>query len=376
MRRTTTILLFASILAACQKEAEEKAASSVDAPVTIGVAATPHEDVTVTRAAYTVTEPDVSNPLSAYVWASSESANYSNCTHCFTTFYSAYSVLDKSGTRAVQYAVSGASTPEMYFVGLSPASDDGTVGNDVWSLSDNKATYTFNGADDVMYAPEVHSHYTGDVPVLHFYHVLTHLRFIIRCEGDDADSREEVSYAWGKLKNIRLIKQNNFTDDPKNTVTVSLSPVATSLTQVLARSTFSSTADYLSLFKAGTVGTYFPQNYGAADNSNLWYTLPTDEEGEEAAYMLCAPVTATYQTGGSLTDEYTLELNTEKRSNVKVGIDLKTGTNSYFSGSTMGCEFLVTLTFRFGKVIAVATAMHDWEGNGGQTIQGIGEEDD
>ena len=49
----------------------------------------------------------------------------------------------------------------------------------------------------------------------------------------------------------------------------------------------------------------------------------------------------------------------------------KSGRNSYFSGSTMGCEFVVTLTFRFGKVVASALKMYDWSQEGGQTMQQI-----
>ena len=186
-----------------------------------------------------------------------------------------------------------------------------------------------------------------------------------------------MSYAWGRLQRIRLTKQNNGDDNPKNQVSIDLSHGASNLTQVEMRTEFSSNTSYLPLYETGSNSTYFPQDPAASGYADealtgaKWRELPTAADGEEMAYVLCAPVTATYLSAGELTDEYTLTLDTEHRKNVVVGIDLKSGRNSYFSGSTIGCEFVVTLTFRFGKVVASALAMYDWSQGGGQTLQPI-----
>ena len=380
MNKSVYILFAAGLLTACQDHVQEMQ-EAVDAPISIGAELQAHADMAETRAAYKETVPDMQHPLASYVWASTTKNKFDHNVHdgtqaqgfvvekhAYTTFYSSFSVLDIiDGDRGMRYPVNGSTFNEVYFIGLSPAVN-GTQPTDSWKQNSAvDAYYTFNGSQDVMYAPQVSGHYTGDIPVLHFYHLLTHLRFVIKCEGDDLDAREEVSYGWGKLKNIKLIGQNRNTEKPKNIVTIDLSREASNLSQVEMRSTFSGTPDYLTIYKVGTVATPFPQDPGAADDSSRWYTLPTTAEGEEVASVLCAPVQATALNGTALTDEYTLELNTEHRSNVKVGIDLKTAPNSYYSGSTMGCEFVVTLNFRFGKVVATATAMYDWSANGGQT---------
>lgn len=382
-------------LAACQGDESLPQVLPQEQVVTIGSVLDNHADFEVyaggtRRSAYQGTEPEAGNPLNAFVWSSTTSATYphSNTSgdgsqsngyvvtkHAYAAFYSKSTALDRAGQRGFVFPVNGKVTPDVYFVGLAPAVND-EPNNDLWTTnaSSTQAIFTFHGNEDVMYAPEVSGHYSGDIPLLHFYHLLTHLRFVFKCEGDTEEAREEVSYAWGKIKNIKLVKQNNGADNPRNKVTIDLSRVATSLTQVESRSAFTSTADYLSLYKKGS-DVYFPQNPAAlVDDESKHVEIPVSEDGEELAYLLCAPVTATAGTVGALTDEYTLLMNTEKRSNVSIPIDLMVGKNSYFSGSTMGCEFVVTLTFRFGKVIATATAMYDWSQEGGQSPVDIKDE--
>lgn len=387
-------LFVLGMLTACQSE-EPGGDVPVEAQeVAVGAALEQHNDFSAytgktTRYAYDLVTPEPTRPLIAYVWASttscsfphfdntgdgSASSGYAVSKHAFTTFYSGYSALAKNGKRALNYPINGKLTPEVYFVGLAPASDDGVPDNDIWThASYTETSYTFTGKEDVMYAPQVSAHYAGDVPVLHFYHLLTHLRFILKCEGATQDDRDEVSYGWGKIRNITLTKQNNGADDPRNKVTIDLSKIASNLTQVETRSTFTNdAATYLALFMTGS-DNYFPQN-PLFDEESRRVAIPANEDGEEMAYVLCAPVTATAGTVGALTDEYTLTLNTEHRSDVTIPIDLMVGPGTYFSGSTIGCEFLVTLTFRFGKVIATATAISDWSSQGGQTSVDIKDE--
>lgn len=390
------LLVPLGLLASCQGDEPAAQVAPEAQTVTIGAAMDRHTNYAVmaggtTRSAYTLTQPEAASPLGTYIWASTTSATYPHYNgatgngsqaagyvvtkHAYANFYSHSTALDRGGDRGFVFPVNGKVTPEVYFVGLAPAAND-IVANDVWKQNSNSDAYfTFHGYEDVMYAPEVSGHYSGDIPELHYYHLLTHLRFVLKCEGATEEAREEVSYAWGKVKTLVLTKQNNGADDTRNRVTIDLSRVATTLTQVEQRSTFSispgygSTDGYVSVYTKGS-DSYFGQNpTSVVDDATKFVEIPYAEaDGEEMAYMLCAPVTATAGSAPlALTDEYTLTLNTEKRSNVSIPIDLMVGPGTYFSGSTMGCEFVVTLTFRFGKVIATSTAMYDWSQLGGQT---------
>ena len=392
-----TAIMTAALFTACQNDDPEvlETANS-DNVISVGLEIDGHNDFSAymggnTRAPFEETEPSASSSLRAYIWASTTAnkfqhtdvggngtngSGYVVSKHAYTTFYNTYSALDRiGGKRSMVFPVNGKSAPDVYFIGLSPATDNGDPGSDIWTTNagSTQAIFTFTGSEDVMYAPQVSGHYSGDVPMLHFYHLLTHLRFVLKCEGDTQDAREEVAYAWGKIKNITLTKQNNGADDPRDRVTIDLSKSATNLSQVETRSTFSNSGvSYLALFKKGA-NSYFPQNPAFDDEGNR-VELPTTEDGEELAYILAAPVTATAGTSVARTEEYTLTLNTANRSNVTIPIDLMLGNATWYSGSTIGCEFIVTLNFRFGKVIATATAVKDWDSNGGQTDTQIKDE--
>ena len=91
----------------------------------------------------------------------------------------------------------------------------------------------------------------------------------------------------------------------------------------------------------------------------------------DVAYVLCAPVTATIMDQISFeqseeivrTNEYYINIKTSNR-NVRVPVDLMTATNSWYSGSTMGKQFTVSLTFKIGNNIAVSAGITDWETGG------------
>ena len=357
----------AALLTACHDDADSPVgADGEGGAITLGTdMGTP-----TTRAAYSLTTPTASDPLSTLVWGSttsmyypdtdligSSSDGYQVANHIGLTFHSTYAQIGKT---LMLFPFHGGTAEEVYFVGFYPTT---------WEPIDTRnAKIDIHGYEDVMYAPEVSGHYGGEVPVLRFYHLLTHLRFIIRCEGDTEDDREEVAYAWGRIKDICLTAQRDGT--PSDKVAVNLSAAA-SLTEVASHTMYSNGGStYLRLYRTGTVSTPFADDPDrSVDDPSTWYTLQSaSADGEETAYVLCAPVTAVSTSGVS---EYTLTLNTEKRSNVRVPIDLRTMGNTLYAGSTMGCEFTVTLTFRFGKVIASSTAMYDWSQQGGQSIVDI-----
>ncbi|MBQ9462818.1 MAG: fimbrillin family protein [Bacteroidales bacterium] len=302
----------------------------------------------------------ISYPFSVAVWASTTSCSYPNVgkdgtsgvsyqvdKHLTATFNQSSTTLNGPDNSGVRYPYNEGGDPvfaNVYFVGLYPS-----LG---WSTaSGTNAAFTFDGSKDAMYAPQVSGN--GDpatsAPTLTFYHLLTYLRFNIIAESDAAQN------AWGRLTSIKLTKQNNGASNPMNNLSISLdSPVPANIGAIEAKSTFTSSVSQLSLYANGT-NTVFPASA---------YTIPTSA-ATPAAYVICAPVTASDASG---TNEYTLTINTEKRAPVIVGVNLKSGLSTYYSGSTMGKEFTVNLTFTLNHIAASATV-------NGWTTGGIGKED-
>lgn len=297
----------------------------------------------------------LSYPFTVAVWASTSSGTYpdgsANGTsassyqvgkHVTAVFNQSSTTLNGPDNDGIRYPYNEAPTPpavmspSVYFIGLYPSTD--------WStLSEGAgAGYTFTGCQDVMYAPEVSgsSDPGVDDPTLTFYHLLTYLKFKIVAESADAQK------AWGKLTSIKLVKQNNGSD-LKSSVSVTLNSPASS-------ATFGTTVSELHLYVQNT-NTYFPISA---------YTIPTSAAAP-VAYVICAPVTASADPGYN---EYTLEISTENRTSRLVGIDLKSIADELYTGSTMGKEFTVTLTFTLNSIAASATVT-------GWTTGGIGKTD-
>lgn len=296
----------------------------------------------------------ISYPFTVAVWASTTSGSYPAGTangtaassylvekHVTAVFNQTSTTLNGPDNDGIRYPYNETPTPpavmspRVYFIGLYPSSG--------WStLSDGAgAGFTFNGRDDVMYAPEVYgsSDPGVDDPTLTFYHLLTFLKFKIVAESSDAQK------AWGKLTSIKLVKQNNG-QELKNTVSVALNSPASS-------ASFSNTVSELPLYVQNT-NTTFP----ISD-----YTIPTSAE-TPVAYVLCAPVPASNASGYN---EYTLEIDTENRASRLVGIDLKSVENALFTGSTMGKEFTVTISFTMNSIAASATVTGWITGGVGKT---------
>lgn len=299
-----------------------------------------------TRAAYTLTTPGTgSSSLSTRVWASTTDNSYSNTGAIGTDGYTVATHFNVNFTAsAVQvsdaliiYPSNGTpptiNTPIVYFVGFYPPTG--------WSEGNatSSSFSSFDGKTDLMYAPKDEGHY-GDLaspPLLHFYHLLTYLDIKLYAES------EEARDAWGDIMSMTISSRNN--------IQVDLSSVP-SITDNTILSTVSTTGDATNMSIYNTDDTVFPSSS---------YSMPTSLGTAKNVYVMCAPVSAT----GSGSNDYTLSITTEKRGAVDVGIDLKDGASTYYSGSTMGKKFTVTLTFGFGNTIAVASEMvNDWT-NGG-----------
>lgn len=322
-------------LFSCQKE--KTVLSDVSKPIYLRAIV---ENSVQTRVPYELTEPSAENPLKVAVWASTTPYVFQNLKtngednssvslHTTANFTNGSEQLlddavypDKDGT-------------EVYFIGLHPVG--GWVTPDNGELSGKVATKTFNGSEDVMFAPQISGKYAQNVntwPTFKFRHLLTWLRVKVNADG------EVVANAWGKLKSLKIKSQNSVTVDlNRDYDDNSLS--------------FSGNTEF-DLYKTGTDNVFVDDS-----KPETWYALPFDAEAKEVAYVLCAPADATaLDTGGNRSTEYTLIVETENRT-VEVPIDLMDGA-SYFSGNTMRHQFTVSLTFKMGSNIAVSAAVTDW----------------
>lgn len=232
---------------------------------------------------------------------------------------------------------------EVYFAALHPQSG--------WAIQNaNQATVTFDGSDDVMFAPVVSGNYGNSTyPKLRFHHLLTWLKIEVEAES------EAVANAWGPLMTMNIsslgtVSLNMDTDefDPAGVV-------------------FSgNSSDVLPFYKTGK-SEVFPDT---ADG----YMLTVAPK--EVAYVLCAPVNATerdpYNDELVRTPEYYINIVSRHR-NVSIPIDLMEAESEYFTGSTMGTRFTLRLKFKMGNAVTVSAGITDWS-TGGIGIGKIEEE--
>ena len=347
-------------LFACE---QDESLSSIDTndTATITIAASIDNGKADTRMAYDNSEniPSVGKPFGPVaIWASTETKTYADgadngsdentvSMHITETFTSGTKLINNDtdqGGIVYPYQRGRITNPTVYFTGFYPETAWTTSNwTQQWSVTDSnhKANFNFDGTHDVMYAPQVEGVFAGVVPELHFYHLLTFLRFKLQAEN------EEASIAWGKITDIKLSKQyNSGKVSPYSEVTINLNPdiVPVTLSDIENITTFSSNVSSLSLYSTDT-DDVFPGSNG--------YSLITT--ASEVAYVICAPVNAS-----SSTTDYTLTITTEYRGAITLDIDLKSGVNSAAEGSTMGQMFTVNLVFRLDNNIAVATTVGSW----------------
>lgn len=324
-----------------------------------------------TKTAYELTTPTSEKAFDATVWASSTSCDYPYDDDAPLTGDDASG--DKVEYHTTVYFQSGSNqllrdglrypddNSDVYFIGLHPNS--GWVSNT--DGTSNKSTgYVFDGKTDLLYAPQVSGNLPASVatptptqPLLHFFHLLTWLR--VKVFAEDAS----VATSWGKLTDLKLTsQQTTLSIDLSSVPDISSGVFATMQGNVASKVSFSGASD-LSFFARGTdtaFSTYYP-------SGNALSTSPT-----EVAYILCAPVSATEGGVGSRTNEYVLELSTENRSNVTVNVDLKTASDTWFTGSTMGHQFVIELRLCAGGYISALATVTDWA-TGGYVIHQVTE---
>ncbi len=336
---------------------EEEADICMDSAQRIYLRATVENTILMSRAPFSLLAPNEDNLLKAAVWASTtsykfehvEGADGSSGTVALHTRANFSNGTEQLLNDAV-YPNKDGNTP-VYFVGMHPQEGwstpvDGTAGK--------IATKTFNGSEDVMFAPQIYGKYNENVvewPTFGFKHLLTWLR--VKVKADD----ETVSEAWGGLKSLKVKGSNG------NTVTIDLSKEYSPDYNPGAAAncvTFSLGGDVtLNFYKTGT-DDVFP-------NSTAPSPIPYDEY-KEVAYVLCAPVIAsahdvTQEPDDVKTNEYTLIVETEQRT-VEVPVDLMENESTYFEGSTMNHQFILNLNFKMGDNIILTQLVKDWETGG------------
>ena len=391
MKRTIFIAIsVAACLCSCRNEDMDMVRDG--APIYIGAAV---QDNPETRSPYSDTAPSKAKPLIVDVWGSTETYLFTEETdsdgkpldgsgadgkvaiHTDANFQSG----DPQLLRAAIYSKvkdSGGNYLPVYFVAFHPKSD----GNNYWNTSDGKtAEYTFDGNDDVMFASQVSGHYATDYtasPVLSFSHLLTWLRIEMKAES------EAVSEAWGNLKSISI--------QSRKKVTVNLEGNAYDTDgsyrfEEVGNVSFSGEPETILLYETVTEVVYegdhetvrnvytdnpFPTE--RVRSGEIGYKIPgpfADEtvEPEEVAWVMCEPADAVVKTVKDGKDvpspEYELTIVTDKRT-VTVPVDLltaapdQTAWTGYYEGSTRGKQFTLSLLFKMGNTVSIATKVADW----------------
>lgn len=318
-----------------------------------------------TKVPYEASAPTTSDPLDVAVWASttenvfkndgkngSEADDHIVAIHTEGHFQSGEpQLLAKAVYPPPREGAQGSYTADpVYFVAMHP--------QNAWETTDGtKATYTFKGCEDVMFAPQVSGAYdlqdqsqiVTSTPQLEFEHLLTRFTVKMGIELETGEDLLDVIDAWGDITELKIQSYNSAGYmENLNKVSVDLSK-----------------GDGFSYDNDVTFT-------GMRDASMDFYILGTDEtfpknsryqltdQIDSVAYVMCAPVTAT--TAGH---EYVITVTTENRGPQELMLDLeKTGVSDAGTGSTRGNHYVVTLKFKRGRTIATVANVTEWK-NGG-----------
>ena len=318
-----------------------------------------------TKAPYLATVPSSSDPLEAKVLVSTTSYEYPATGEDGSESYSGKIAVhtDARFTNASSQLLNGAlyngdeaKQPMVYFSALHPQTGwyvSGTSGS-----TDYKASFTFNGSQDVMFAPQTTGKYKDHNPELEFKHLLTYIRLSVYAEI------EEVSNAWGDITSIK-IRNTADMGDGSGKVTVDLSKKydATAVE-------FETYQDHQTPFYGNGTNDVFQDRIIPYPATNK----------EEVAYTLISPVMAKSKDSFNadlLIPEFEIVIVTEKRSAIVI-VDLMNQSEAtdfdqkYYSGSTMGKQFTVTLKFTMGNTVAAQAKISSWKTGG----SGVGDFDE
>lgn len=323
-----------SLLSACQKQDSVETDKNCSIYLSAGTVET--------RSPFEGTVPSEQEPLDALVCVSTTQVSFPSGGADGTTDGTIGKHLDVQFQSGSSQLVNGAyynkdHVMPVYFIAMHPQSG--------WSFTDNNThvSFEFNGSHDVMFAPHTIGEYQAQTPQLEFEHLLTWIKLKIRAESED------VAEAWGPLQEVSIESKGHISFDIDKTFNT-------------ADVEFSNDCSLPFYRKGSNPDEVFPGTGG--------YTMETTSQ--DIAYVICAPVTATEKDEVAFeqdnqeiirTPEYHINIKSSKR-NVTIPIDLKTAADSYFSGSTMGKQFTISLTFLMGNNIAVSASITDWKTGG------------
>lgn len=317
------------------------------------------------KSPYTAEIPSVSRPLSVLVLASTTSHQYPDtgadgtdgtvAVHTAATFTSGEKqLLGGALYPTVEYPGGIKEYPTVYFSSLYPYIPDE---DKTWSVTQSmindaltyKASYIFNGSEDVMYAPQTTGHYALEgiseedkvIPSLTFRHLLTYIRFFIYADNED------IANAWGEIKSISIRNSSDMGPDANKAI-VNLGDGSVEFVRVSEYSP--------AIYSTGTDNEFLHSgNYSLLQDADTY--VP-----KEVAYTLLAPVDAmlTDKENASIyIPEFELDIVTSNRS-VTVNIDLMKNASEYYVGSTMGKRFDITLKFTMGNTVAAQAKVTSW----------------
>ena len=356
MKKTIHIFLFLMLAAmSCDRMEDARDVHSIY----IDVSTDDDSKSTETKTPYPATVPSSSNPLETKVLVSTSEYAYPSSGEDGTNTHNGKIAVHTNArfTSGSSQLLNGAlyngdesKQPMVYFSALHPQdgwSVSGTAGN-----KNYKASFIFNGSQDVMFAPQTTGKYKDHNPELEFKHLLTYIRLSVYAES------EEVSNAWGDITSIKIRNTADMGDgSQKIIVDLSKNYDATSVE-------FEKSAGYESGFWCIGTDVEFP---------NTSCTLPYPKaDVKEVAYVLMAPVMAKSKDDYNTTmliPEFEIEVATEKRSAI-VKVDLMKQPDAtdidekYYSGSTMGKQFLITLKFTMGNTVAAQAKVTSWKTGG------------
>lgn len=362
------IILIAVALVGCQKDVPPMSDAD-DASFYLSAST----ESNITRVPYEQTEPSATpeGTLRAAIWASSNDASFENngwngktdangadvsgqvAIHTTANFVSARPQL-------LTAAVYPANGQTVHFIGLHPQAGWGHNGSNTQAVT--SANFTFNGSQDVMFAPRKAGTYDSsnsatNIVNLHFYHLLTLLKIKIFAESQEAKT------AWGNVKSITIKSKNKATIDIVGTYDY------TNHSNVTYQSTENEYV-WLPIYRIGS-------NEVFASNAKP-YSLscpPEVTKPQEVAYVLCSPVEAKDKVladGASEVwvevPEYTLEIETENR-HVQLPIDLRKNETTFFTGSTRATCFTLNLAFKMGNTIVATADVDDWKYGGTGNVE-------
>lgn len=235
----------------------------------------------------------------------------------------------------------------VYLLGLHPSSTWTGLG------SSNSVSFTFDGKDDVMIAPQIESK-KSDVaqtypsyPTLTFEHLLTKLTIETRAMTAAAAS------AWGDIVGITLVEADGVSVN--STITVDL----TTGTATTATAFSNQKTEGITFYRATGIGTSSYTDDPISESASI--TLSTTLQ-RYAAYALVPPIMA----DGDNT-HYRLKIDTkasgsENISTSYVDVNLKTNGVDAFMGDTQGKHFNLMLTFNASEIMPTPD-IKEWDGS-------------